>query len=460
MTNRSCIAIVDAVRARVYMCQDDTHHDPRAVCDLVNRALAARGEFAMHVVAELDRVARESACDRIVVVASPRMLGELHRVDRVLHREDLVLEEIPRDLAKPPSRPHGWMVAAMLVVSAVLAGCAGNSSSSGGGDDDGEPWTNGTSTLAGAGEAGYVDGTRGASRFNNPVNVAIGPDGNIYVADFDNGKLRIVTPDGTTSTLLVQQGFTTPFGLAFIGSKLYVQTDGNPSGQHSEGSLTGTIWEVDTTAKTARPIIVNLGRPRGLIGLKDGRLAASDYEHHVIQIIDPGNAEVETIAGTWNLAGYADGDGPAARFSIPYGMVQRADGSLVVCDAGNNRLRVVTLTGHVTTLAGNGKAGFADGAMMSAQLHHPEGITMTASGDIYVADTYNARIRKVTGTDVTTVAGDGKAGFMDNDDPMQSELYGLEGLDITTDGKLLYVADGTQGEAVLFNRIRVIKLAD
>jgi hypothetical protein len=225
------------------------------------------------------------------------------------------------------------------------------------------------------------------------------------------------------------------------------------------GSMTGTIWEVDTVGMTARPIIVNLGRPRGLVALKDGRLAASDYEHHVIQIVDPGNAEVETIAGVWNMAGYVDGDGPAARFSIPYGMVQRADGSLVVCDSGNNRLRVVTLEGHVTTLAGSGEAGFADGAMGDAMMQKPEGITMASNGDLYIADTYNARIRKISGSSMTTVAGDGKAGYMDDDDPLQSELYGLEGLSLNADSSLLYLADGTRGEPVPFNRIRVVKLA-
>lgn len=458
MRNRSCIAIVDGIRARVYTCQDDTHNEPRAVCDLVNRAEPARGDFAKNVVAELDRIAREGACDRVVVVASPPMLGELHLVDRVLHRDDLVLEEISRDVAKPPSRPHGCMIAAILVVSALFAACASDGGSTG--DDDAPPFTDGTSTLAGAGSAGYVDGTRAESRFNNPVNVKVGPDGNIYVADFDNGKLRIVDTEGNTKTLVIQAGFTTPFGLAFIGSKLYVQTDGNPTGQHSMGSMTGTIWEVNPQTMTARPIIVNMGRPRGLIALKDGRLAASDYEHHVIQTIDPGNAEVETLAGTWNMAGYADGTGAAARFNIPYGMVQREDGSLIVCDSGNNRLRVVTLQGQVTTLAGSGESGFADGAMLDAMMQKPEGITMASNGDIYVADTYNARIRKITGSSITTIAGDGKAGWMDNDDPMQSELYGLEGLSISADGKMLYVADGTRGEPVPFNRIRVIKLAD
>jgi sugar lactone lactonase YvrE/protein required for attachment to host cells len=460
--NRACIAIIDGIHARVYTCQDDSHHDPRAVCDLVNHSPA--DVFARSVVAELDRIAREDACDRVVVVASPRMLGELHQVDRILHRDDLELDEIPRDLAKPPSRPHGWQVAAMLAGSLVLAliGCTSSGSNSGGGNDGSSApgFTNGTSTLAGGSEAGYVDGPRANVLFNNPVNVAYGPDGKVYVADFDNGKLRAIESDGTTSTVIAQSGFATPFGLAFVRGTLYVETDADPMGHHSTGSMTGTIWRVDLGAKSATPVVQSLGRPRGLVALSDGRLAASDYEHHVVQVIDPGSGEVTTLAGTWNAAGYADGAGAAARFAMPYGMAQRSDGSLVVCDAGNNRLRVVTLSGQVTTLAGTGTAGFADGAMASAQVDRPEGIAIAANGDLYIADTGNYRVRKISGTTMTTIAGDGTAGYLDADDPMQSEMYGLEGLAVRPDASLIYVADGTRGDPVPFNRVRQIKPAD
>ncbi len=456
--NRACIAIVDDIHARVYTTQDDTHHDPHAVCDLVN----ARGDhtFARDVVAEIDRIARADACDRVLVVASPTMLGELHQVDTVLHRDDLVLDEIPRETAKPPSRPHGWMVAAMLLVSLVMLGCT--SSSSHGGDDNTDggvtPIGNGASTLSGSGDAGYVDGSRAIARFNNPVNVAVGPDGNIYVADFDNNKVRVVDTSGNTSTVISQSGFAHPFGLAFVGSTLYVQTDANPQGQHTDGSLTGTIWVVDLSSKTATPIAQGMGRPRGLTALSDGRLAASDFEHHVIQIIDPKSGQVATLAGTMNAAGFADGTGAAARFSIPYGMVQRKDGTLVVCDAGNNRLRVVTLTGQVTTLAGTGTAGFADGAMGTAMLKGPEGIAIDDNGDLFIADTLNFRVRKISGSTISTVAGDGTAGFADNTDPLQAQFYGLEGVAVTSDGTTIYVADGTRGDPVMFNRVRVVKL--
>ena len=86
--------------------------------------------------------------------------------------------------------------------------------------------TAGVSTLAGAGQAGYVDGNRDLARFANPVNVAYGPDGNLYVADFDNNRLRVVAADGTTATVIAQATFERPFGLAFgPDGTLWVSTD-------------------------------------------------------------------------------------------------------------------------------------------------------------------------------------------------------------------------------------------
>jgi len=100
------------------------------------------------------------------------------------------------------------------------AGDAGGSDGSGdpGTGDDPPPFTNGVSTLSGAADAGYVDGARGKARFANPVNVAVAPDGMVYVADFDNSKIRIVDPaNGTTSTSIALQGFQRPFGMASAG---------------------------------------------------------------------------------------------------------------------------------------------------------------------------------------------------------------------------------------------------
>src|SRR5439155_12701916 len=111
---------------------------------------------------------------------------------------------------RPMSRIH-------LLLSLIAAGCVGSH----GGDDNAPPFTNGVSMLSGAAEPGYVDGVRGVARFHNPVGVAFA-DGKVYVADFDNGKIRVVSDDGTTGTVVAQQGFARPFGMAFAGGTLSV----------------------------------------------------------------------------------------------------------------------------------------------------------------------------------------------------------------------------------------------
>lgn len=345
-----------------------------------------------------------------------------------------------------------------LVLLAGLSACAGNGGSMGDDDDGGSAdcgmKTSGVSTLAGAAASGFVDGPGCQARFHNPVNTAVGPDGTVYVADFDGGKIRAVKSDGTTSTIINQEDFTRPFGMAFgPNGTLYVTTDNNPNSQHNEKS--GSVWQVDVNAKTANPIAVDLGRPRGIAVLSDGRLVLSDYENHVIEILNPSTGAVTNLAGTYGQMGFADGAGATARFNAPYGIVQRSDGSLVVNDWGNQKLRVVTLGGAVTTMAGSA-AGFADGTMSDAKFNHPQGLAIDSNDNMYLTDTDNFRVRKISGSTITTIAGDGTDGFLDSDDPLSAEFHGLEGLSVTPDGSKVYVADGTRGEDVPYNSVREI----
>jgi len=349
-----------------------------------------------------------------------------------------------------------------VLFTGLVTGCATSGSNgddgTGSGDDDGDvPFTDGVSTLAGSAEAGAVDGARKVARFSNPVNVAF-HDGKVYVADFDNSKLRAI--DATThvtTTVIAQQGFQRPFGLAFApDGTLYVSTDNAPNGAHDP--MSGSIWRVDISAKKATVVATAIGRPRGMAVLSDGRIAVADYLHHVVEIVDPRTGKATTIAGAFDTPGMLDGAGGAARFSTPYFVVVRSDGKLVVTDFDNNRLRLVALDGTTTTMAGVSQAGFVDGAMTSAQFSRPQAMSAAANGDIYLTDLGNFRVRKISGDQITTVAGNGTAGAVDNDNPLAAELYGLEGLSVTPDGSMLYVADGNRGEAMPFNRVRQVKL--
>jgi sugar lactone lactonase YvrE len=354
-------------------------------------------------------------------------------------------------------------LAIVLCAQLALVAC-GTNGDDGGGDDtpDGgdmvPPFTDGVSTLTGAGEAGDIDGARGTARLNNPVNVAVGPDGAVYVADFDNGKIkRVDASTGETSTVIAQQGFKKPFAMAFgAGGTLFVTTDDAPDGGH--GSMSGSVWRVDVNARTATVIAASIGRPRGIAVLADGRLAVSDYQHHVIELVNPTTGAVSVLAGTWDQAGMVNGGAQAARFSTPYGLVVRPDGSLLVADYDNNRLRSITLTGQVATLGGAGTAGFGDGSADSARLDHPQALAITQSGDVFIADAGNFRVRRMKGGVIDTVAGNGTAGYHDDDDRLEAELYGLEGIAVSPDGKTVFVADGGRGEAVPYNRVRSIKM--
>lgn len=358
-----------------------------------------------------------------------------------------------------PSLREISMLKHTVFLFAGLAACAADPSGPGGdgddGGDDAPPFTNGVSTLSGHAEAGYVDGKRGKARFANPVNCAY-HDGKVYVADFDNGKIRVVdAEDGETTTLINQQNFRKPFAMAFSpDGTLFVTTDRNPGGQQS--TLSGTVWRVDINKREATPIAQDVGRPRGIVVLSNGKLAVSDYQNHVVSLVDPVSGVVTPLAGQWQVAGMADAAGDAAMFNQPYGMVVK-DGKLVLADYGNNRLREVSMDGTVRTLAGVGAAGFGDGAMTAAKFNKPQGAFATSSGEMYVTDLDNFRVRRITG-DVSTIAGDGMGGYIDSDDLLASEFYGLEGMCGTPDGSMLFVADGGRGEAVPHNFIRSIKL--
>ncbi len=303
------------------------------------------------------------------------------------------------------------------------------------------PWATGASTLAGWAEAGDLDGPRAINLFNNPVGVAVGTDGRVFVADFDNGKIRGVDAAGTASTVYGDPTFTRPFAVTSSGTTVYVSTDNDPAKGHDP--MSGTLWAIDG-AGTARVIAMRIGRPRGIAVLSDGRLAIADYVHHVIELVNPATGVISPLAGAWDAPGLADGLGGDARFNIPYAIALAPDGSLIVTDQGNHRLRAITLDGTVTTLA--------------PAIGRPQGLAITAAGDIYVSDLATSRIVRIRNGVLDPIAGNGAPGYLDAADPLAAEFYGLEGIAVTSDGTTLYAADGTIGEAVPYNRIRSITL--
>ena len=153
------------------------------------------------------------------------------------------------------------------------------------------------------------------------------------------------------------------------------------------------------------------------------------------------NGSVTTFAGSLT-AGYGDGLGTAALFSNPAGMASDASGNIYVCDMFNNRIRKIAPDGTVTTVAGSGVAGNGDGPALSAQFYAPQGLAVDAQGNIFVADYGNSLIREIVAATntVKTYAGNGRAGYVDGDGLKTAEFNGPSGIAIDATGNLI-VAD-------------------
>ena len=223
-------------------------------------------------------------------------------------------------------------------------------------------------TLAGAaGMPGNADGAGSAARFDQPRSTAIDGVGNIYVADSFNHTIRKVTAAGVVTTLA---------GTA--------STPGSADG-------TGTAASFNT--------------PTGVTVDGAGNIYVADQANHTIRKVST-TGVVTTLAGAAGMLGREDGTGNGARFYEPTGVAVDSAGNLYVADQVNESIRKVTPAGVVTTLAGNGGYGWSDGTGNAARFDGPTGVAVDSLGNVYVADSANYTIRKVTATGVvTTFAG-------------------------------------------------------
>jgi hypothetical protein len=316
------------------------------------------------------------------------------------------------------------------------------------------------STLTGGATAGATNGAADVATFNNPVGVAIEPSGSLVVSQYDDGRVRRISTAGVTSTLTAQSGFHRPYGIGVFGGVIYVQTDVNTLDADDTGN--GTLWHIDASNGLADVVAAGIGRPRAFVAVSDGRLVLSDAASYRLRLFDPTSRQLTPLAGNPSCPGAAEGTGANARFTFASGITVLAGDRIIVADRTAHVLREVTLAGVVTTFAGDGVAGTIDGPRASARFVGPRAVTSDATGAVYVSDDVAHRIRRIAadGT-VTTVAGTGTAGFADG--PGESAVfYGQEGLVAVSDGHTLYVADGTGGaeEPVPYHRIRKISIGE
>jgi sugar lactone lactonase YvrE len=261
-------------------------------------------------------------------------------------------------------------------------------------------------TIAGSAN-GFSDGTGSNAIFNTPRGISIDSSGNLFVADSQNHKIRKITPAGVVTTIAGSTG-----GFA------------------------------DGTGSNAQ-----FNSPDGLTVDSSGNLFVADTYNYKIRKITP-EGVVSTIAGS--TSGFADGTGSNAQFGFPQGLAVDSSGNVFVADASNNRIRKITPAGVVSTFAGSdfhykdGSGGFADGTGTNAQFYSPGGITIDRSGNLFVTDTKNGEIKKITPAGVvTTLAGNGLPGFTDGTGS-NARFYNPEGITVDSSGNLFVADSGNQ----------------
>ena len=282
------------------------------------------------------------------------------------------------------------------------------------------------STLAGTGAIGFVNGAGTSARFNNPTGVALDVSGNVYVADYDNAAIRKITPAGVVSTLAgtgtsgfvngsgASARFYSPMGVAVdVSGNVYVADTNNhairkisPAGVVSTLAGSGSAGFVDGTGTTA-----SFYYPGGVAVDVSGNVYVAE-NNHVIRKISPAGV-VSTLAGSGAI-GFVNGNATTARFNSPGGVAVDSFGNVYVADSGNYAIRKITPAGVVTTLAGSGTVGLVNGTGTTARFSNAQSVAVDGSGNVYVADLRNYVIRKITPAGVvSTLAGSGSVGFVD-----------------------------------------------
>jgi uncharacterized repeat protein (TIGR01451 family) len=238
---------------------------------------------------------------------------------------------------------------------------------------------NGTiTTVAGTGVSGYLgdNGPATSAELNSPYSVAVDGSGNLYIADSYNSRVRKVNSSGTITTVAGNGAY------AYSG-------DGGAAASAS------------------------LNEPFGVAVDAAGDLYIADFYNYRVRKVNS-SGTITTVAGNGTY-GYSGDGGVAtsAELREPWGVAVDTSGNVYIADSYNYRIRMVSTSGIITTVAGNGTYGYSGdgGTATSASLFEPTGVAVDSTGDLYIADTNNNRIRKVTSGTITTVAGTGSAGY-------------------------------------------------
>ncbi len=305
-------------------------------------------------------------------------------------------------------------------------------------------------TVAGTGVAGFSGdgGPATQAELSFPTAIALSSTGALLIADGGNRRVREVSPTGTITTVAgngtlglsgdggpaTQAGLSEPLGVAAGPGGIYVADAWNDVVRRILPS--GVIETVAGAADGLQfPVAVALNAA--------GDIFVADWSNRVIEVTPSGAAR--TVAGT-GVAGFSGDGGPAVKAELdrPSGLAVAPNGDLYIADSGNNRVRMVSPNGIITTIAGTGVAGFSGdgGPAVKAELNDPEGLAIGPGGGLYIADSHNQRIREVLpGGAIRTVAGNGEVGYTGEGVPaLSAALNYPAGVALDSSGNL-YIAD-------------------
>jgi len=299
-------------------------------------------------------------------------------------------------------------------------------------------------TLAGGGAPGTADGTGTAARLDEPRGICIDTNGTLYVADYDNHLIRRITPAGVVTTLAGQAdapgsadgvgtaaSFRGPMGIAVDATGVvYVADSGNRSIRRIAAN--GTVTTLSLSGG-------RLSEPRGVVLTAAGTLLVADYGSHSIRSITSSGA-ISTLAGSADSPGTTDGTTAASRFHYPSGLAMTSAGTVYVADTENDTIRSINGS-EVTTLAGlAGRVLTADGLGAEARFDAPFATAADSNGVVYVADSTAHVIRKIADGVVTTFAGLPGSFGVDDGTGDAARFYSPSGVAVDTAGNV-YVAD-------------------
>eukprot|EP00397_Hematodinium_sp_SG-2012_P021474 GEMP01022184.1.p1 GENE.GEMP01022184.1~~GEMP01022184.1.p1 ORF type:complete len:631 (+),score=213.74 GEMP01022184.1:234-2126(+) len=312
-------------------------------------------------------------------------------------------------------------------------------------------------TFAGTGQEGHRDGAKRNAQFNDPTSIAVDTNGDLYVADAGNHRLRKITvAHGTVHTVAgtgipgCKDGpardarFEGPYGIAIGAKDTIIVTDSSATALRAFSPSANTVMPIAGTP-TGDFLL-----PTGVAVTPDGNIHVCDTGKGRIVTLRAHGGAIQRVVGRGEH-GYANGKAAKAQLSFPWAIAASPSGDLYVADSGNHCIRKIDArSGVVSTVAGTGEPGWRDGDARTAQFNDPHGIAVAADGCIYVSEARNHCVRKVDPVNqrVVTVAGEGEKGFCDGDGGM-ARFNDPDGLAFGHDG-VLYVVDSQN------DRIRAI----